>query len=195
MMRGEMKKNLFLMCAVILTVCGTMLSSCVANEDNPGAPVPEPVETGKQAQFWSKFDKWQTDICTVGDDFYMHMLHNFWWNPIDIYPNGMNNYGAKLQKDRVAAMESNNTDADLKILKDVCGKASVEGKVTEQELQEILNPRVEELWQNATTMEQAMEAWGRATAAGYNGRIAPVAKIVNGKAAWVMNECHRIRIW
>ncbi|MBR0180415.1 MAG: hypothetical protein IJQ04_01960 [Prevotella sp.] len=37
-------------------------------------------------------------------------------------------------------------------------------------------------------MEQAMEAWGRATAAGYNILFSPVVKVVTGKAAWVMDE-------
>ena len=176
------------MLAAILT-SATMFSSCVDNEDNPVTPVPEPVETAQQAQFWSKFDKWQTDSCTVGDDFYMHLLHNFWRNPIDIYPDGMIQYARSLQIDRVANMESANTDADVKILKDVCDEASVEGTVTEQKFLEILNPRVDELWQNATTMEEAMEAWGRATVAGYNDLFAPVVKIVNGKAVWVLDEC------
>jgi hypothetical protein len=159
---------------VAILTSATMFSSCVDYVDNPVTPVPEPVETEKQAQFWSKFDKWQTDSCTVGDDFYMHMLHNFWWNPKDIYPNGLSSYAETLQKNRVTAMEQDNTDADLKILKDVCEKASAECTVSEEELMETLNPRVEELWQNATTMEQAMEAWGRATAAGYNDSFAPV---------------------
>lgn len=183
-----MKKFSFWMLAAILT-SATMFSSCVDNEDNPVTPVPEPVETAQQAQFWSKFDKWQTDSCTVGDDFYMHILHNFWWNPKDIYPDGMMDYAQSLQRSRVTAMESDNTDADLKILNDVCEKASAEIYLSEKELAETLMPRVEELWQDATTMEQAMEAWGRATAAGYNDNFAPVVKIVNGKADWVMSDC------
>jgi putative endopeptidase len=52
----------------------------------------------------------------------------------------------------------------------------------------MLKPRVDELWQNATTMEQAMEAWGRATVAGYNSLFSPVVKVVTGQAAWVMDE-------
>jgi len=56
---------------VAILTSATMFSSCVDYVDNPVTPVPEPVETEKQAQFWSKFDKWQTDSCTVGDDFYM----------------------------------------------------------------------------------------------------------------------------
>jgi len=182
-----MKKLNQWMFVAILT-SATMFSSCVDNADNPATPVSEPVETAKQAQFWSKFDKWQTDSCTLGNDFYMHLLHNFWQNPIDIYPKGMIPYARSLQRIRVTAMESANTDADVKILNDVCEKASEQGTISEDKFLEILNPRVEELWQNATTMEQAMEAWGRATAAGYNDIFAPIVKIVNGKAVWVMDE-------
>ena len=168
-----MKKLNQWMFVAILT-SATMFSSCVDNADNPGTPVREPGETEKQAQFWSKFDKWQTDSCTMGDDFYMHMLHNFWWNPKDIYPGGLLPYAQELQASRVLSLELDDTDADVRILNDVCEIASAEAIVTEQELMETLNPRVEELWQNATTMEQAMEAWGRATAAGYNDSFAPV---------------------
>lgn len=183
-----MKKLNQWMFVAILT-SATMFSSCVDNADNPGTPVREPGETEKQAQFWSKFDKWQTDSCTMGDDFYMHMLHNFWWNPKDIYPGGLLPYAQELQASRVLSLELDDTDADVRILNDVCEIASAEAIVTEQELMETLNPRVEELWQNATTMEQAMEAWGRATAAGYNNFFAPVPKIVGGKAEWVMSSC------
>ena len=174
---------------VAILISATLFSSCTDEADNPVTPVPEPVETEKQTQFWSKFDKWQTDSCTVGDDFYMHMLHYFWWNPNDIYPDGMLNYAQERQLYRVMALELDDTDADVKILNDLCKKASAESRVSEEDLIEILSPRVEELWQNATTMEQAMEAWGRATAAGYNDNFAPVPKIVGGKPEWVMSEC------
>ena len=175
------------MLAAILTTAA-MLSSCTDNLDNPGSIVSEPVETAKQVQFWSKFEKWQTDSCTMGDDFYMHMLHNFWWNPKEIYPGGMLTYAESLQSNRVSEMLSSTTDADVKILRDVCDAASEDGTTPWQKAQEMLKPRVDELWQNATTMEQAMEAWGRATAAGYNILFSPVVKVVTGKAAWVMDE-------
>ena len=64
------KLNQWMLVAILTSA--TMFSSCVDDADNPVPPVPEPVETAQQAQFWSKFDKWQTDSCTVGDDFYMH---------------------------------------------------------------------------------------------------------------------------
>lgn len=175
------------MLAAILTTAA-MLSSCTDNLDNPGSIVSEPVETAKQVQFWSKFEKWQTDSCTLGDDFYMHMLHNFWWNPKDIYPGGMIAYAGDLQSNRVSEMLSSTTDADVKILRDVCDAASEDGSTPLQKAQEMLKPRVDELWQNATTMEQAMEAWGRATVAGYNSLFSPVVKVVTGQAAWVMEE-------
>ena len=175
------------MMAAILTPAA-LLTSCTDNIDNPGSPTRPAGETAAQTAFWDKFDQWQTDSCTLGDDFYMHMLHNFWWNPEDIYPDGMISYAGDLQSDRVSEMLSSTTDADVKILRDVCDAASEDGSTPWQKAQEMLKPRVDELWQNATTMEQAMEAWGRATVAGYNSLFSPVVKVVTGQAAWVMDE-------
>lgn len=180
------KLNLWILAAIL--ILATIFSSCTDNIDNSGSIVSEPVETAKQVQFWSKFEKWQTDSCTLGDDFYMHMLHNFWWNPKDIYPGGMIAYAGDLQSNRVSEMLSSTTDDDVKILRDVCDAASEDGSTPLQKAQEMLKPRVDELWQNATTMEQAMEAWGRATVAGYNSLFSPVVKVVTGQAAWVMEE-------
>ena len=132
------------MLAAILTTAA-MLSSCTDNLDNPGSIVSEPVETAKQVQFWSKFEKWQTDSCTMGDHFYMHMLHNFWWNPKEIYPGGMLTYAESLQSNRVSEMLSSTTDADVKILRDVCDAASEDGTTPWQKAQEMLKPRVDEL--------------------------------------------------
>ena len=175
------------MMAAILTPAA-LLTSCTDNIDNPGSPTRPAGETAAQTAFWDKFNQWQTDSCTLGDDFYMHMLHNFWWNPEDIYPDGMISYAGDLQSDRVSEMLSSTTDADVKILRDVCDAASEDGSTPWQKAQEMLKPRVDELWQNATTMEQAMEAWGRATVAGYNSLFSPVVKVVTGQAAWVMDE-------
>ena len=175
------------MMAAILTPAA-LLTSCTDNIDNPGSPTRPAGETAAQTAFWDKFENWQTDSCTLGDDFYMHMLHNFWWNPEDIYPDGMISYAGDLQSDRVSEMLSSTTDADVKILRDVCDAASKDGSTPLQKAQEMLKPRVDELWQNATTMEQAMEAWGRATVAGYNSLFSPVVKVVTGQAAWVMDE-------
>ena len=175
------------MMAAILTPAA-LLTSCTDNIDNPGSPTRPAGETAAQTAFWDKFNHWQTDSCTLGDDFYMHMLHNFWWNPEDIYPDGMISYAGDLQSDRVSEMLSSTTDADVKILRDVCDAASEDGSTPWQKAQEMLKPRVDELWQNATTMEQAMEAWGRATVAGYNSLFSPVVKVVTGQAAWVMDE-------
>ena len=175
------------MMAAILTPAA-LLTSCTDNIDNPGSPTRPAGETAAQTAFWDKFNQWQTDSCTLGDDFYMHLLHNFWWNPEDIYPDGMISYAGDLQSDRVSEMLSSTTDADVKILRDVCDAASKDGSTPLQKAQEMLKPRVDELWQNATTMEQAMEAWGRATVAGYNSLFSPVVKVVTGQAAWVMDE-------
>jgi len=182
----QIKLNQWMLAAILTTAA--MFFSCVDDIDNPVTPLQGLGETAKQAQFWSKFDKWQTDSCTLGDDFYMHMLHNFWWNPKNIYPGGMLTYASDLQSDRVSEMLSSTTDADVKILRDVCNAASEDGSTPWQKAQEMLKPRVDELWQNATTMEQAMEAWGRATVAGYNSLFSPVVKVVTGQAAWVMDE-------
>ena len=175
------------MMAAILTPAA-LLTSCTDNIDNPGSPTRPAGETAAQTAFWDKFNQWQTDSCTLGDDFYMHLLHNFWWNPEEIYPDGMISYAGDLQSDRVSEMLSSTTDADVKILRDVCDAASKDGSTPLQKAQEMLKPRVDELWQNATTMEQAMEAWGRATVAGYNSLFSPVVKVVTGQAAWVMDE-------
>ena len=182
-----MRKMKQWMMAAILTPAA-LLTSCTDNIDNPGSPTRPAGETAAQTAFWDKFENWQTDSCTLGDDFYMHMLHNFWWNPEDIYPDGMISYAGDLQSDRVSEMLSSTTDADVKILRDVCDAASKDGSTPLQKAQEMLKPRVDELWQNATTMEQAMEAWGRATVAGYNSLFSPVVKVVTGQAAWVMDE-------
>ena len=182
-----MRKMKQWMMAAILTPAA-LLTSCTDNIDNPGSPTRPAGETAAQTAFWDKFENWQTDSCTLGDDFYMHMLHNFWWNPEDIYPDGMISYAGDLQSDRVSEMLSSTTDADVKILRDVCDAASEDGSTPWQKAQEMLKPRVDELWQNATTMEQAMEAWGRATVAGYNSLFSPVVKVVTGQAAWVMDE-------
>ena len=149
-----MKKISKLWMLVAILTSATMFSSCIDNEDNPATPVSEPVETPKQAQFWSKFDKWQTDSCTVGDDFYMHILHNFWWNPKDIYPDGMMDYAQSLLRSRVTAMESDNTDADLKILSDVCEKASAEIYLSEEELADIM---IEAIPPHLVSMYREME--------------------------------------
>ena len=182
-----MRKMKQWMMAAILTPAA-LLTSCTDNIDNPGSPTRPAGETAAQTAFWDKFDKWQTDSCTLGDDFYMHMEGKFWWDPEDIYPDGMISYASDLQSERVSEMLSSTTDADVKILRDVCDAASEDGSTPLQKAQEMLKPRVDELWQNATTMEQAMEAWGRATVAGYNSLFSPVVKVVTGQAAWVMDE-------
>ena len=59
-----MSKTKLWMLVAILT-SATMFSSCVDNMDNPAPTVDDYAgETAKQVQFWSKFDKWQTDSCT-----------------------------------------------------------------------------------------------------------------------------------
>ena len=76
------------------------LTSCIDNTDNPVVPVPTNPETPEQQAFWAPFDSWQTDSCTVGDDFYMHMLGTWWKNPEDIYPDGVVDYAGELNNGR-----------------------------------------------------------------------------------------------
>ena len=169
----------------MLLPMAVMTTSCVDNMDNPVAPSAAATESEQQAQFWSKFDKWQTDSCTLGDDFYMHMLGKFWWHPTDIYPDGMISYAGELNTERFDQMHGKG-DADFDALWEITDVYPQEP--TADELDKMVGDRLAELWQNATTMEQAMEALGRATMAGYNGRFEPIIEIVDGKPAWVVKE-------
>ena len=76
----------------------TMFISCTSTIDTPVASDPE---TPAQQAFWSQFDDWQTDSCTVGDDFFMHMIGTWWKNPTDIYPYGLMSYAGTLNDARV----------------------------------------------------------------------------------------------
>ena len=51
----------------------------------------------------------------------------------------------------------------------------------------MVTTRLNEIWQKATTKEHAMEAFGRATALGYNNYLEPVIKIVDGKPTFALD--------
>ena len=68
-----------------------------------------------QHAFWKQFDAWQTDSCTVGDDFFMHMIGSWWKNPVDVYPNGLLGYAGILNNQRVNEIKQ--TNANLQHLK------------------------------------------------------------------------------
>lgn len=180
-----MKKMILWMLGAILT--NTLMPSCIDNIDNP-TPSAEPAgETQAQAAFWEKFNQWQTDSCSVGDDFFMHMTGKFWWNPTTIYPDGLMPYATSEMFGKTATLTDDTGDPDLKTIQEVVNASTPEKEPTEAEMNEMVTTRLNEIWQNATTMEQAMEALGRATALGYNNYLEPVVKIVDGKPVFAMD--------
>ena len=181
-----MRKMKQWMMAAILTPAA-LLTSCTDNIDNPGSPTRPAGETAAQTAFWDKFNQWQTDSCTLGDDFYMHMLHNFWWNPTTIYPDGLMSVSSAEMFKKTITLTEDTGDPDLKTIQEVIKVSTPEKEPTEAEMNEMVDARLNEIWQNATTMEQAMEAFGRATALGYNNYLEPVIKIVDGKPTFAMD--------
>ena len=181
----KMKKNLIWMMAAILTPVA-MLTSCTDNIDN-AFPTRPAGETPVQTKFWEKFESWQTDSCSVGDDFFMHMTGKFWWNPTTIYPDGLIPYAASEMFGKTVTLTEDTGDPDLKTIQEVVNASTPEKEPTESEMNEMVNARLNEIWQGATTMEQAMEALGRATALGYNNYLEPVVKIVDGKPTFALD--------
>ena len=180
------KMKLWMMAAIMIPAA--LLTSCTDNIDNPGSPTRPAGETPAQTAFWEKFEAWQTDSCTLGDDFYMHMTGKFWWNPTTIYPGGMMTYAAKLIAEKVKTLTADTGDPDLKTIEEVVDASIPTQEPTEDQLNAMVSARLDEIWQGATTMEQAMEAFGRATAMGYNAELTPIVKIVDGKPAFTMDQ-------
>ena len=175
-----MKKQLRSWMLLVLVALG--MASCVENLDNPVVtPVPEPEspETPQQEAFWKPFDAWQTDSCTVGDDFFMHMLGTWWKNPVDIYPGGLMGYAAGLNEQRVRQIRSDNPDMTLLIEHATKGMT-----MTEDEVELMMKAKVEELWAGATTREEALEALGRAWAEGYTLMFEPAVALIDGVPTW-----------
>ena len=164
-----------------------MLTSCLDNIDNSVSPTYPGGESQVQAKFWEKFNQWQTDSCSVGDDFFMHMTGKFWWNPTTIYPDGLMPVAESEMFKKTITLTEDTGDPDLKTIQEVIKVSTPEKEPTEAEMNEMVDARLNEIWQNATTMEQAMEAFGRATALGYNNYLEPVIKIVDGKPTFALD--------
>lgn len=159
------------------------LTACNEQVDNPVGPSPSVnPETPEQIAFWQQFDSWQTDSCTLSDDFYMHFLGNWWNNPTDVYPDGLINYAGQLNDQHVKAVWRSNPDLEhlIKSLYD-------SEPVGEEDLQAIIETRVEELWDGAETYEEALAALGRAWAEGYTLYFEPIVGLPEGKPVWQMS--------
>ena len=168
--------------SVMMTSCSDTFGQA-DNSYREDDPVPENPETPEQQEFWAKFDAWQTDSCTLGDDFFMHMLGTWWKNPVDIYPDGMIDYSVELNNQR--RLTSSSASSDLRHLTKNIGEAS---SITDEELLAILNARMEEIWggpfTGEETYEDALAALGRSIAAGYGMVIEPVVVTPEGRPEW-----------
>lgn len=162
-------------CAMTLAV----MTACTDAIDNPVNPEPVNPETPEQQAFWAPFDAWQTDSCTVGDDFYMHMVGTWWKNPVDIYPNGLLRYAAKLNDQRLDDIYQ--SEPNLVRMKAHTNDGLT---MTDDEVEQMVNAKVNELWAGATTREEALAALGRAWAEGYTLALAPSVSLVNGVPTW-----------
>ena len=172
-------KKTFQLFLVLLTVG---IASC-SRLDNPVTPEPQPTETPEQQAFWAPFDAWQTDSCTAGDDFYMHMIGAWWKNPVDVYPDGLIATAQKYNNQRVK--EIRQTNADLVHLK----KNGVETpEMNDDQMTEMVTAKVEELWADAETREEALAALGRAWAQGYTMDIEPIVVVLDGVPMWQLNK-------
>lgn len=174
-----MKQSMHFLLLLLLVPVAFGLTSCVDSTDNPVAPVPTNPETPEQQAFWALFDSWQTDSCTIGDDFYMHMIGSWWKNPVDIYPNGLMDYADELNSARVSAIIASNPN--LLKLRDEISKNEL---MSEAELGQMVDAKVEELWAGAATREEALAAMGRAWAEGYTLWFEPVLNLVDGEPVW-----------
>ena len=169
-----MKKNLQLW-LVLLTIG---MASCTSF-DNPVSDNPQPAETPEQQAFWAQFDAWKTDSCTVGDDFYMHMIGSWWWHPVDIFPKGLIPYSNLLNSQRVNDICQSN--ADLVHLKKNWEDTPM---MNDDEVLDMVDAKVAELWAGATTREEALAALGRAWAEGYTIDFEPVVVLQDGVPTW-----------
>ena len=156
-----------------------LATSCIDHMDNPVADINP--ETPAQQAFWAQFDSWQTDSCTVGDDFYMHMLGAWWNNPVDIYPGGLMPYAGELNDQRCD--ESVEADADLRQLMLATDPTH---RYTASQFEAVISDRMAELWQGATTRQEALAALGRLWAAGYGIEVEPEATVWMESTIWKM---------
>ena len=153
----------------------TVFTACTDTVDNPVTPEPVNPETPAQQAFWAPFDAWQTDSCTVGDDFFMHMLGTWWKNPVDIYPGGLLAYAGDLNAERVNQIRQTNAN-----LQHLIANAKKQLTLTEEELEKMVNAKVDELWAGAKTREEALAALGRAWAEGYTLTFEPIVILADG---------------
>ena len=179
-----MKKITLTLAAVLCYAMTTLLFTACSIEDNP---VPEPVypETPGQRAFWQQFDGWQTDSCTVGDDFFMHVVGSWWKNPVDIYPQGLIRHAAKVNNQRVSEIIQTNTNLQH-LSKHL--KASLSVNMSKEEVDQMVKAKVDELWAGATTREEALAAMGRAWAQGYTFKFEPIVDMINGEPTWLLTE-------
>lgn len=176
-----MKKSFRLWMLMVPLALG--LASC--ETDNNHAFDPKDVinpETPEQQTFWQKFDAWQTDSCTVGDDFYMHMVGTWWKNPVSIYPKGVMEYADELNDRRENEIYQKNEN--LQLLKK---HASENLTMDTEEVVKMVKDKVDQLWAGAATREEALAALGRAWAEGYTMFFEPVVKLINGVPTWQLN--------
>ena len=105
-----------MMAAILTCGLGMTLTSCVDYVDNPAPSSYAANESQEQTAFWEKFNQWQTDSCSVGDDFFMHMTGKFWWNPTTIYPDGLMPYAASEMFGKTVTLTDDTGDPDLKTI-------------------------------------------------------------------------------
>ena len=179
-----MKKSLKTLAAVLCcAMTMTVFTACIDTVDNPVTPEPVNPETPAQQAFWAPFDAWQTDSCTVGDDFFMHMLGTWWKNPVDIYPGGLLAYAGDLNAERVNQIRQTNAN-----LQHLIANAMKKLTMTEDGLKEMVKAKVDELWAGAKTREEALAALGRAWAEGYTLTFEPIVILADGVPTWQLTE-------
>lgn len=173
------KKTLQQLLLPLLTIS---MASC-SIIDNPVSDNPQPAETPEQQAFWAPFDAWKTDSCKIGDDFYMHMIGTWWWNPVDIFPNGLIPYSNKLNTQRVNEIRQSN--ANLVHLKNNWANTPT---MSDDAVGDMVKAKVDELWADAKTREEALAALGRAWAEGYTIDFEPVVVLQNGVPTWQLKD-------
>ena len=159
-----------------------VFTACTDTIDNPANTALVNGETPEQQAFWARFDAWQTDSCTLGDDFYMHMIGTWWKNPVDIYPNGMIAYAETLNNERLREIIYSEPNM-AKMVSHYYDKLTM----SDDEVELMVNAKVDELWAGATTRDEALAALGRAWAQGYALYVMPMVNLVNGVPTWQLD--------
>ena len=169
-MKKEMKKLL-----VLLTIG---ITSCTSF-DNSVFTEPPYSETPEQQAFWAIFDAWKTDSCTVGDDFFMNTIGTWWKNPVDIYPDGLMTFAARVNDLRVEEIKLTNANM-CHLFDNIINTPTM----SIEEVTALTDAKFDELWAGATTREEALAAVGRAWAEGYTTLVEPVVTLKDGVPAW-----------